>query len=68
MHEPERTTGSTTATTRYAARRERQIEFPREQAHNPMVTTVMLGLSLACIVIVVVVLLTDLDGPFIGPW
>jgi hypothetical protein len=28
----------------------------------------MLALSLVCIVIVVVILLTDLDGPFIGPW
>ena len=28
----------------------------------------MLGLSLVCIIVVVVILLTDLDGPFIGPW
>jgi len=28
----------------------------------------MLGLSVVCIVVVVVILLTDLDGPFIGPW
>jgi hypothetical protein len=28
----------------------------------------MLGLSLVCIVIVVVILLADVDGPFIGPW
>jgi hypothetical protein len=28
----------------------------------------MIGLSIVCIVIVVVILLTDLDGPFIGPW
>jgi hypothetical protein len=28
----------------------------------------MLGLSLLCVVIVVVILLTSLDGPFIGPW
>ncbi len=48
--------------------RERQIEFPREQAHNPLVTTVMLGVSLACIVIVVVLLLAGVEGPFIGPW
>ena len=28
----------------------------------------MLGLSLLCIVVVVIILLSDLDGPFIGPW
>ena len=28
----------------------------------------MLGLSLLCIVIVVIILISDLDGPFIGPW
>ena len=28
----------------------------------------MIGLSLICTLIVVVILLTDLDGPFIGPW
>ena len=28
----------------------------------------MIGLSLLCIVIVVVILLTEPDGPFIGPW
>ncbi len=48
--------------------RERQIEFPREQTHNPLVTTVMLGVSIACIVIVVLLLLLDVEGPFIGPW
>lgn len=47
---------------------ERQIEFPPEQTHNPLVTTVMLAVSLACIVIVVVLLLADVKGPFIGPW
>lgn len=48
--------------------RERQIEFPREQTHNPLVTTVMLAVSLACVVIVVVLLLAGVEGPFIGPW
>lgn len=48
--------------------RERQIEFPPEQTHNPLVTTVMLAVSLACVVIVVVLLLADVEGPFIGPW
>jgi hypothetical protein len=28
----------------------------------------MLALSLVCIAVVVIILLTDLDGPFIGPW
>ena len=50
------------------ARRERQIEFPPEQRHHPLVTPVMIGLSLACIVIVVILLLADVEGPFIGPW
>jgi hypothetical protein len=48
--------------------RERQIEFPREQAHNPLVTTVMLAASLACIAIVLILLVADVEGPFIGPW
>jgi hypothetical protein len=48
--------------------RERQIEFPPEQTHDPRVTLVMLGVSIACVIIVVIILLTDLDGPFIGPW
>jgi hypothetical protein len=48
--------------------RERQIEFPPEQTHHRLVTPVMLGLSLACIVIVIIILLTHPSGPFIGPW
>jgi hypothetical protein len=47
---------------------ERQIDFPPLQKEDPRVAPFMLGLSLLCIVIVVIVLLTDLDGPFIGPW
>jgi hypothetical protein len=47
---------------------ERQIDFPELQKEDPRVTPVMLGLSIVCIVIVVLILLTDLDGPFIGPW
>jgi hypothetical protein len=49
-------------------RRERQIEFPPEQSHDPRVTPFMLGLSILCIVVVVILLLADVDGPFIGPW
>lgn len=61
--------GARAVTTRSrAGARDRQVEFPREQMHNPLVTTVMLAVSLACIVIVVAILLTDLEGPFIGPW
>lgn len=48
--------------------RERQIEFPPEQSHLPMLTPVLLGLSILCIVIVVIILLADVEGPFIGPW
>jgi hypothetical protein len=47
---------------------ERQIDFPPLQKEDPRVAPFMLGLSILCIVIVVIVLLTDLDGPFIGPW
>lgn len=46
----------------------KQIEFPPLQREDSRVAPFMLGLSLVCIVIVVVILLTDLDGPFIGPW
>jgi hypothetical protein len=46
----------------------KQIDFPPEQKEDARVTPFMLGLCLVCIVIVVVILLTDLDGPFIGPW
>jgi hypothetical protein len=61
--------GARAVTTRTAAGvRERQVEFPPEQTHNPLVTTVMLAVSIACIVIVLVLLLADVEGPFIGPW
>jgi hypothetical protein len=48
--------------------REKQVEFPPAQTHDPRVTTVMLGLSAVCIVIVVILLLAGVEGPFIGPW
>ena len=48
--------------------RERQIDFPRLQKEDPRVAPVLLGLSLACVVIVVILLLAGVDGPFIGPW
>ena len=46
----------------------KQIDFPPEQKEDARVAPVMLLLSFLCIVIVVVILLTDVDGPFIGPW
>jgi hypothetical protein len=46
----------------------KQIDFPPLQKEDARVAPFMLGLSLACIVIVVVILLADVDGPFIGPW
>ncbi len=47
---------------------DKQIDFPRPQKQVSWIAPFMLGLSLACIVVVVVILLSDLDGPFIGPW
>ena len=48
--------------------RERQVEFPPEQQHHPRLTPVLLGVSILFTIIVVVVLLTDASGPFLGPW
>jgi hypothetical protein len=48
--------------------RERQIEFPALQSHHPLLTPVLLVLSLVCIAVVVIIVLTRDDGPFIGPW
>jgi hypothetical protein len=48
--------------------REKQIEFPAEQSHHPLVTPVMWGVSILCIIIVVIIVSTDTNGPFIGPW
>ena len=47
---------------------DKQIEFPPLQKQVSRVAPVMLVLSLACIVAVVIILLADVDGPFIGPW
>jgi hypothetical protein len=47
------------------ADRKRQIEFPPLQTHSRKFELVMLGLSIACIVIVLVILLaTDLGTEF----
>jgi hypothetical protein len=48
--------------------RERQIEFPPEQSHHPLVTPVMWIASLACIVLVIILIFAVDEGPFIGPW
>jgi hypothetical protein len=48
--------------------REKQIEFPPNQTHDPRVAPFMLGLSLVFVVIVVILLLAGVDGPFIGPY
>jgi hypothetical protein len=48
--------------------REKQIEFPKEQSHHPLIVPVCWLLSIVCIVIVVILTAADVDGPFIGPW
>jgi hypothetical protein len=48
--------------------RERQIEFPPEQSHLPILAPITLGVAILCIVIVVIILLAGVEGPFIGPW
>lgn len=47
---------------------DKQIDFPPAQKEDSRVAPFMIALSLLCIVVVVVILLTDLDGSFIGPW
>lgn len=46
----------------------KQIDFPPLQKEDSRVAPVMLAISVLFALIVVVILLTDLDGPFIGPW
>jgi hypothetical protein len=48
--------------------RERQIEFPPQQSPVRWLTPACLIGSLACIVIVIVILLAHPSGEFIGPW
>lgn len=47
---------------------DKQIDFPPLQKEDNRVAPVMLGISVLFAVIMVIILLTDLDGPFIGPW
>jgi len=46
----------------------KQIDFPRQQKEVSWITPFMLVLSLLCIVVVVILLVADVDGSFIGPW
>ena len=46
----------------------KQIDFPRLQKEVSWLAPFMLILSLVCIVVVVILLVTDVEGPFIGPW
>ena len=46
----------------------KQIDFPPLQKEVAWVAPFMIGLSLVCTVIVIIILLTDFDGAFIGPW
>ena len=47
---------------------DKQIDFPPLQKEDSKVAPFMLGLSLVCIVVVVIILLAGVEGPFIGPW
>ena len=47
---------------------DKQIDFPPLQKEDRRVAPVMIGISLLFVVIMVIILLSDLDGPFIGPW
>jgi hypothetical protein len=46
----------------------KQIDFPPLQKEDRRVAPFMWALSILCIVIVTIILLSDLDGSFIGPW
>jgi hypothetical protein len=46
----------------------KQIDFDPLQKEVSWLAPFMIGLSLVCAAIVTVILLTDFDGSFIGPW
>jgi hypothetical protein len=46
----------------------KQIDFPPLQKEVRLIAPVLLGISILCVVIVLVVLYLDLESPFIGPW
>ncbi len=47
---------------------EKQIDFPPLQKEVSWLAPFMLILSVVCIIVVAVILNTDLEAPFIGPW
>lgn len=48
--------------------REKQIQFPPEQSPVRWLAPALLLASVACIVIVVIILFAHPSGEFIGPW
>jgi hypothetical protein len=48
--------------------RERQIDFPPLQKHHPLVTPAMFLISIVFTVVVIILLVADVRGHFIGPW
>ena len=46
----------------------KQIDFDPLQKEVSWLAPFMLGLSIVCAVIVIIILSTDFDGAFIGPW
>ena len=46
----------------------KQVDFPKLQKEDPRVAPFMIVLSIVCIIVVVILLLTDVSGSFIGPW
>jgi hypothetical protein len=46
----------------------KQIDFPQMQKEVSWIAPFMLILSLVCIAVVVILLLADVEGSFIGPW
>ena len=47
--------------------REKQIEFPPKQTHVAWLDGALLLISILCIVLTIILVLT-VDGSFIGPW
>ena len=47
---------------------DKQIDFPPLQKEDPRVAPFMLGLSIVCIVVVVIILTATDFHEFIGPW
>jgi len=47
---------------------DKQIDFPENQKEDRRVAPYMIGISVVFALIVIVLLLADVDGPFIGPW